>query len=159
MGLDEDVDVSGNIYSMTIRHHAPWFDLTAVTAVVSGEYNSIVGKDYTSGGDNLKYMVAGQESRKGLQEIRLASNAEKQNLQWLIGGFYLDGEEDSDNSVFNDTGGGRGADRWSIPKIKPNQPLERKRFPSSDRPGYTFFDRLTATAGLRYDRDETRDRL
>ena len=153
MGLDEDVDVSGDIYSMTIRYHAPWFDLTAVTAAVSGDYDSIVGKDYTSGGDNLKYMVAGQESRKGLQEIRLASNAEKQNLQWLLGGFYLDAEEDSDNSVFNDTGGA-GAPTGVYAENKSQSTIGTQTFSLFGQAGYTFFDRLTATAGLRYDRDE-----
>lgn len=151
-GLDEKGETYGNIRSLRIKHHAPWFDLTSITAKVAGEFNSIGGKDFVSG-DNLKYMVSGQDSNRWMQELRFTSNDKENSFEWIFGGFYLKGEEESNNNFRKDTGTmdaptGIYADDITRSEIKADI------FSLFGQAAYTFQERLTITAGLRYDRDE-----
>lgn len=153
MGLDEKGDSYGNIRSLRIKHHTPWFDLTSITATVSGEAQSIGGKDFVSGGANLKYMISDQDSKKWMQELRLASTDNKGPFQWILGGFYLKGEEETIGNTRTDTGTmgtptGIYADNITDSEIKTDI------FSLFAQAGYTFQESLTITAGLRYDRDK-----
>lgn len=153
MGLDEKIDTSGAIYSATIKHQASWFDLTSITAVVDGEYESIAGKDYTSGGDNLKYSYFYEDSRKWLQEMRFASPDNGSSVQWLLGGFYLNGQEDTISQSFTNTGVA-GAPTDTYKEYKTESEITTETLSLFGQADYTFLERLTLTLGIRYDHDK-----
>lgn len=153
MGLDEKGDTYGNIRSLRIKHHTPWFDLTSITAKVSGESQSVGGKDFVSGGANLKYMVNDQDSNKWMQELRFASTDKENAFQWILGGFYLKGEEDTNGNFCKDTGTIDAPTGIYADDITESE-IETDIFSLFGQAGYTFQERLTITAGLRYDRDK-----
>ncbi|WP_320043315.1 TonB-dependent receptor [uncultured Desulfobacter sp.] len=152
-GLEEGDDITDNVYSLWIKHHSPWSDITSITAVIDNDKYTDAGKDYTSGGDNLKHRIMDLTDKKLIQEIRFASVDKDNRFQWLLGGFYLNGTQDTYYNMQRDTGTagaptGIYTDDYTTSEIKTNT------FSLFGQADYTFMEKFTFTASLRYDRDE-----
>ena len=152
-GLKEGDDATDNVYSLRIKHQAPWADITSITALIDNDKYTDAGKDYTSGGDNLKHRLMDLQDQRWIQEIRFASVDKDRRFQWLLGGFYLNGSQDTYYNMQRDTGTagaptGIYTDDYTISK------LETNTFSLFGQADYTFMEKFTFTAGLRYDYDE-----
>ncbi len=152
-GLEEGDDITDNVYSLRIKHRAPWSDITSITALVDNDKYTDAGKDYTSGGDNLKHRIMDLEDKKWIQEIRFASVDKDSDFQWLLGAFYLNGTQDTYYNMKRDTGTigaptGIYTDDYTTSRIKTNT------FSLFGQADYTFMEKFILTAGLRFDYDE-----
>jgi len=153
MGLDENIETNGNIRSLRIKHQTPWFDITSITAKLTGDDESKLGKDFISGGANLKYHVHDQNNKKWVQEMRLASPDEDRLFKWIVGGFYLKGEDQYFLNTLMDTGGMSNPTGVYADDITQSE-QDTDTFSLFGQVGSTFREKLTITAGLRYDRDK-----
>ena len=153
---DEHNDLDVNTQSLRIKYEAPWFVVTSVSARNSTEYDSVYTPDLT--GMNLMNMKYLEDVTNYSQEIRLNSVDSDNPFQWIVGGFYFDAEDTSamtmnmDASLFDPTG-------MTPPGMMTIEDttystLDTTTYSAFSQAGYTFFDRLTLTGGLRYDRDK-----
>ena len=153
---DEHNDLDVNTQSLRIKYEAPWFVVTSVSARNSTEYDSVYTPDLT--GMNLMNMKYLEDVTNYSQEIRLNSVDSDNPFQWIVGGFYFDAEDTSamtmnmDASLFDPTG-------MTPPGLMTIEDttystLDTTTYSAFSQAGYTFFDRLTLTGGLRYDRDK-----
>ena len=156
VNLDERNDGDVNTQSLRIKYEAPWFVVTSVSARNSNEYDSVYTPDLT--GMNLMNMKYLEDVTDYSQEIRLNSVDSDNPFQWIVGGFYFDAEDTSDMTVnmdaclFDPTG-------MTPPGLMTIEDttysvLDTTTYSAFGQAGYTFFDRLTLTGGLRYDRDK-----
>ncbi len=153
MGLDEKTNSSGNIRSLRIKHHAPMFDLTSITAKMSDESETAFGMDFISGGDNLKSLIAEHQNDRWMQEIRLASPEKENPFQWILGGSYLNGKEQLWNNFLKDTGTMAAPTGMYASRITESE-IETNTFSFFGQAGYRFYDMVRFTGGIRYDKDK-----
>jgi len=149
-GLVEGEDISDTSYSLRIKHHASRFDITSITALADNERDATSGKDYTSGGDNLRQRDLEKDDREWAQEIRFASVDDDSRFKWLLGGFYLHGIYDSYYNMRYDTGTA-GAPTGIYKADISTAEIETDAFSLFGQTDYTFMEKFTFTAGLRYD--------
>ena len=153
---DEHNDLDVNTQSLRIKYEAPWFVVTSVSARNSTEYDTVYTPDLT--GMNLMNMKYLEDVTNYSQEIRLNSVDSDNPFQWIVGGFYFDAEDTSDMTMnmdaclFDPTG-------MTPPGLMTIEDttysvLDTTTYSAFSQAGYTFFDRLTLTGGLRYDRDK-----
>lgn len=152
-GIEEGDDITDQIHSLGIVHRTPWFEITSISAHLSNEKYTIASKDFTSGGDNLKYRFMELDNKNWMQEIRLSSINKKSRFQWLLGGFYLNGVQDTYYNMRRNTGV-QGAPTSSYTDDITTSEIETNTFSLFGQADYTFIDRLTLTLGLRYDYDQ-----
>ncbi len=151
---DEHNDLDVNTQSLRIKYEAPWFDLTSVSARNSTEYDSVYTPDLT--GMNLMNMKYLEDVTNYSQEIRLNSVDSDNPFQWIVGGFYFDAEDTSDMTMNMDASMFPPYPPPGTATIKDTtySVLDTTTYSAFGQAGYTFFDRLTLTGGLRYDRDK-----
>ena len=153
---DEHNDLDVNTQSLRIKYEAPWFVVTSVSARNSTEYDTVYTPDLT--GMNLMNMKYLEDVTNYSQEIRLNSVDSDNPFQWIVGGFYFDAEDTSDMimnmdaCLFDPTG-------MTPPGLMTIEDttysvLDTTTYSAFGQAGYAFFDRLTLTGGLRYDRDK-----
>jgi len=152
-GIEEGDDITDQIHSLRIRHRSPRFEVTSITARIDNEKYTIAGKDFTSGGDNLKHRVMTLDNYNWMQEVRVASADKNSRFQWLLGGFYLTGVQDSYYNMRRDTGV-QGAPTGIYTNDFTTTRIETNTASLFCRADYTFVDKFTLTLGLRYDYDE-----
>jgi iron complex outermembrane receptor protein len=152
-GLKEGDDATDNVYSLRIKHQASWADITSITAFIDNDKYTDAGKDYTSGGDNLKHRIMDLEDNRWIQEIRFTSVDKDNRFQWLLGGFYLNGTQDTYYNMQKDTGTA-GAPTGIYSDDYTTSKLETNTFSLFGQADYSFIEKFTFTAGLRYDYDK-----
>lgn len=149
-GLVEGEDISDTTYSLTIKHHASLFDITSITALADNERDATAGKDYTSGGDNLRQRDLEGDDKEWIQEIRFASVDDDRSLKWLLGGFYLHGKHESYYNMRYDTGTA-GAPTGIYKEDISTAEIETDTFSLFGQADYAFMEKFILTLGLRYD--------
>ena len=157
---DKNIDEIGNVdadtQSLRIKYRAPWFELTSVSARYSNKLDQIMGYDFS--GMNLMSMRYLGDDTNYSQEIRLSSLESDSPFKWLAGGYYFSGEliygltMIYDAAVLDPTG-------VTPPGLMTIEDptyttLDTNTYAIFGQAGHTFFDKLTLTAGLRYDRDK-----
>jgi iron complex outermembrane receptor protein len=152
--IDEMADVDADTQSLRIKYRAPWFELTSVSARYSNDLDQIMSMDCS--GMNLTSITFYNDETNYSQEIRLNSIDSDSAFQWLAGGYYFSGELTYDLTMIYDAA--------MFPPYPPpgtttiKDPtyttLDTNTYAIFGQTGYTFFDKLTLTAGLRYDRDK-----
>lgn len=152
-GLKEGDDITDNVYSLRINHHTPWSDITSITALIDNDKYTDAGKDFKTGGDNLKHRIMDLEDNRFLQEIRFASVDKGDSLQWLLGGFYLNGTQDTYYNMRWDTGTA-GAPTGVYTDDYTTSKIDTTTFSLFGQTDYTFLEKFTFTTGLRFDYDE-----
>ena len=152
-GLKEGDDITDNVYSLSIKHHTLWSDITSITALVDNDKYTDAGKDYKTGGDNLKHRIMDLEDNRFLQEIRFASVDKTNSLQWLLGGFYLNGTQDTYYNMRRDTGIA-GAPTGVYTDDCTTSRIDTTTFSLFGQADYSFWEKFTFTTGVRFDYDE-----
>ena len=152
-GVKEGDDITDNVYSLRIKHQTSWADITSITALVDNDKYTDAGKDYTTGGDNLKHRIMELEDNRFLQEIRFASVDKGSRLQWLFGGFYLNGTQDTYYNMRRNTGTA-GASTGIYTDDYTTSKIDTDTFSLFGQADYTFGEKFTFTTGLRFDYDE-----
>ncbi len=152
-GLKEGDDITDNVYSLRIKHHTSWADITSITALVDNDKYTDAGKDYKTGGDNLKHRIMDLEDNRFLQEVRFASVDKTNSLQWLLGVFYLNGTQDTYYNMRRNTGiagapTGVYTDDYTTSKI------DTTTFSLFGQADYFFWEKFRFTTGVRFDYDE-----
>lgn len=154
--VDEYSDSDIDTQSIRIKYTAPWFELTSISARYANEGDSLYSLDY-SGMDLMKYKYLGDDTNLS-QEIRLSSIESESPLNWLIGGSYFHRKLNYDltmiydGSLFDATGA-TPVGMMFIDDIY-DTAIHTDTYSAFGQASYTFIDKLTFTAGLRYDRDE-----
>jgi iron complex outermembrane receptor protein len=154
--MDEIGDADADTQSLRIKYRAPWFELTSVSARYSNELDQIMGYDFS--GMNLTSAKYLQDETNYSQEIRLSSLESDTPLKWLVGGYYFSGELIYDLTMIYDAAvlDPTGMTPPGLMTIEDPTytTLDTNTYAIFGQAGYTFFDKLTLTAGLRYDRDK-----
>jgi iron complex outermembrane receptor protein len=153
---NEHNDLDVNTQSLRIKYRAPWFELTSVSARNSNEFDTLFSLDFT--GMNFisnKYL---EDDMGYSQEIRLNSVDGENPFQWIVGGFYFDGENTYDMTLMYD------AAMFDPTGMTPpgvmfmhdiyDTVIDTDTCSVFGQASYTFFDKLSFTGGLRYDRDK-----
>jgi iron complex outermembrane receptor protein len=154
--IDETSDVDADTQSLRIKYRAPWFELTSVSARYSNDLDQIMSIDCS--GMNLLSMTCYNDETTYSQEIRLNSIDSDSAFQWLAGGYYFSGELIYDTTAIYDAAmlDPTGMTPPGLMTIEDPTytTLDTDTYAIFGQTGYTFFDKLTLTAGLRYDRDK-----
>ena len=154
-GMTEKNNNKGDTESLRIKYYTPWFDITSVTGRAANEYECDQAMDLTSGGSNLFSLLYEENAVNWEQELRLNSNNKKSSLQWIAGVFYLNSNSKSDCNMPADSG------MFAAPYTpngtyvydKTDSEVKGNSASVFGQADYTFFERLTLTAGMRYDYD------
>ena len=151
---DEHNDIDINIQSLRIKYKTPWFELTSVSAREANEFDTLYAMDLT--GMNLISIKYIEDGTNYTQEIRLNSVDSDNPFQWIVGGFYFDGDNSFDLTQILDgfLFGFTPAPGLMTIKNPYYTKLDTRTYAAFCQAGYTVFNNLTLTAGLRYDQDE-----
>jgi|GEM_PF-4622925 len=126
-----------HVQSLKIKWETPYFDLVSVTG------NSILKEkgemEYFTNGAMFQYYD--MPTIKTMEELRLVSNDKKSVLKWMVGAFAQTGSEEYNN-----------LQKYSGSSIKDlESETKSKTYAFFGQASYTLFQKLTLTAGLRYD--------
>jgi iron complex outermembrane receptor protein len=112
-------------------------DIVSVTGLNNGEMEAQANKFYTT-----RYNGYAVDATSFMEELRLVSNNRKDPFQWLIGGFYMNGKQESESWAELTT--------YDI-QTNTDGSLEEQSYAAFGQASYTLFDRFSITPGLRYD--------
>jgi iron complex outermembrane receptor protein len=140
-------DLNGQ--SLSLDYEGDWFKFTSITAHRDVDYDMAYDLDFTQVDKWRNY--GDLDHDQWSQEVRLASPKDSGHFKWLIGGYYLD--EDMDTDCILDFR--QGFPPW-IPPYKTTQKSEvdTKNYAFFSQATYTLWEKLGLTGGLRYDRDK-----
>jgi iron complex outermembrane recepter protein len=115
-------------------------EITSISALSQGDMEGEMEQAY----NGTYYMDWGMDNNRFLEELRIASNNENCPLTWLVGAFYQNNEIGYDYKWVYNNADNKG-DEVTI---------AQQTYSIFAQLGYTFFDKLTVTPGIRYDYDK-----
>jgi iron complex outermembrane receptor protein len=128
------------VLSLKIEYETPLFDLVSITGNTDLEQE--VDMEMFSGGAMTR---SGEEpTSRTIQELRLLSNDETSSFEWMVGGFFQDGTEESMGVT----------EYYGMTITDLEGKTEKKTYSIFGQASYAFTEKLTATAGLRYDNEK-----
>ena len=152
VNLDYEGELANDLngQSLSLDYEGGWFRFTSITANRNVDYDLDYDMDFTQVDKWRNYYGLDQEQWS--QEVRLASPKDSGPLKWLIGGYYLD--EDFDTDCTFDWR--QGFPAWGIPPYKTalKSEVNTENYAFFGQATYTLWEKLGLTAGLRYDRDK-----
>ncbi|MBN2039805.1 MAG: TonB-dependent receptor [Spirochaetes bacterium] len=137
---DEYDDSGYHIQSLQIKYSTSLFDIVSVTG------NTILKQEgdmemFTGG---AMYRHYDMPTSKMMEELRLVSNKERSPLKWMVGGFFQKGTEKYKMLTMYS----------GMEMTNQDSEVQRKTYALFGQASYTFIEKLTLTAGIRYDREK-----
>lgn len=152
VNLDYEGELANDLngQSLSLDYEGGWFRFTSITANRDVDYDMDYDMDCTQVDKWRNYYGLDQEQWS--QEVRLASPKDSGPFKWLIGGYYLD--EDFDTDCIYDWR--QGFPAWGIPPYKTalKSEVDTENYAFFGQATYTLWEKLGLTAGLRYDHDK-----
>jgi len=152
VNLDYEGDLENDLngQSLSLDYEGDWFKFTSITAHRDVDYDLDYDMDFTQFDMMRNYYDLEQDQWS--QEVRLASPEDSGPFKWLIGGYYLDEDYDTD-CTFDFR---QGFPAWGIPPYKTalKSEVDTENYAFFSQATYTLWEKLGLTAGLRYDHDK-----
>ena len=146
--VDEYSDLDVDTQSLHIKYTAPWFKLTSISARYANDTDRLMSLDF-SGMDLMECLSLDDDTNLS-QEIRLSSIEGESPLKWLFGGFYSYREMNNKMTMIMDGALFALPPGMSIDDVSDGA-IDTDIYSMFGQASYIFFDKLTLTAGLRYD--------
>lgn len=136
---DEYYRTTAHTQSLRVQYTFGSFEILSVSNLTSGMMDS----DIETFSNGLNHYAISYDTRIFTEELRFVSNRRRSPFQWLAGIFYRNTRQEY-NATYTTSG---------IPLTPADTDVVERSIAVFAEVSYTFFRRLTLTAGVRYDYD------